>query len=56
MTEHSDHGHPLVAHGDRLSDEHLGLLLGDLHMGAGITTDPERYRDALVLVANAVSR
>jgi hypothetical protein len=56
MTEHFELHHPLIARGDRLSDAHLGLLLGDLRLGAGITRHPERYRQALALVANAVGR
>ena len=43
----------LIASCDRLRDEHLGLLLDDLRIGSGITTDPERFRQAVALVARA---
>ena len=56
MTEHFELHCPLIAHGDRLSDAHLGLLLGDLQLGTGITRHPERYRQALAFVSNAVGR
>ena len=56
MTEYRELRCPPVADGDRMSDAHLGLLLGDLQLGTGITWHPERYRQALAFVATAVGR
>ena len=41
----------LMARGGQLSDSQLGLILDDLQLGTGVTTDPARYRQALALVA-----
>jgi hypothetical protein len=43
----------LNADSDRLRDENLGLLLDALQIGSGVTADPERFRQALALVAQA---
>ena len=43
----------LMARGSQLSDTQLGLILEDLQLGAGTTTNPARYRQALALVARA---
>ena len=51
MPDHFELPLCLIASCDRLRDEHLGLLLDDLRIGSGITTDPERFRQAVALVA-----
>jgi hypothetical protein len=44
------------AHGNRLTDANLGLLLDALQLGTDVTTHPERFRQALALLARADRR
>ena len=53
MTNQLEMNQALMARGHQLSDPQLGLLLDDLQLGVGIATYPERYRQALALVARA---
>ena len=45
-----------VARGDMLDATQLGLLLDDLQLGAGTATSPERFRQALALLARPARR
>jgi len=51
MTRPIELSKQVVASGDRLSDAQHGLLLDALQLGARITEQPTRFRQALALVA-----
>ena len=53
MTDRMELMKHVVARGPRLTDAHLGLLLDDLQVGAGLTAHPVRLRRALALFARA---
>ena len=53
MTNLLDLSHSIVARGEELSDMQLGLLLADLQLDAGITTNRGLYRAVLAHAARA---